>query len=504
VRLAVWYGALLTVALVLFIVTIFVLNSDLLNQTIDAGIRAESRVATLAIRQELSPEPPYWPARLTLPTVTEYHEPGVGVEVKNAAGQVLYRSGGTAMQMLPPLGDLETRALQGETAWATLRADGMRVRIEALPVRAPVGGSSTTTTGDGAPTGSGPVIGTLVTVKSLADVDAALQLFRIVLLLAGIGTLLAALAGGWLIAGRVLHPVAEISDTARTIATQAGRGMSVTGLRRRVHRPGGDDELARMVDTFNEMLASLDRAIRTQHRFVADASHELRAPLTTVQGNLAFLQRHLEELPPEERKTMLADAHSETLRLARLVDDLLMLARADVVPGQISGADTSVEAALPGKAEVVELDHELIRLVRQLRGRLAAEGNQVRIELGLIEPARVHGDVETLRRIALILLDNAIKYTPVDHGAKGPVVLSLERSGQEVVLRVRDHGIGIEPADLPHVFERFYRADKARMRQGTGLGLSIAETLVDQLEGRISAESTPGEGSTFSVWLPLA
>jgi signal transduction histidine kinase len=261
------------------------------------------------------------------------------------------------------------------------------------------------------------------------------------------------------------------------------------------------------METFNEMLASLESATQAQRRFVADASHELRAPLTTIQGNLAFLQRHLDELPPEERRTMLADAYGETLRLAELVEELLLLARAD------ASADTPLEAqAEETVAEErtrsvppVELDRAVLQLVRQLRRRLDVEGSKLQLEIGQISPVRVLGDEESLRRVLLILLDNAIKYTPIrnEEGASH-ITVSLERLKGQAVLRVSDTGIGIEPADLPHIFERFYRADRARSRQGTGLGLSIAQTLVDQLGGRITAESTPGKGSTFSVWLPLA
>src|SRR5207249_9053950 len=117
---------------------------------------------------------------------------------------------------------------------------------------------------------------------------------------------------------------------------------------------------------------------------------------------------------------------------------------------------------------------------------------------------RVRADEETLRRVTLILLDNAIKYTPSSSAeSKGRVIVSVERAEGQAVLRVCDTGIGIDPVDLPHIFERFYRADRARSRHGTGLGLSIAQTLVEQLGGHITAQSTPGEGSTFSVWLPL-
>ena len=129
----------------------------------------------------------------------------------------------------------------------------------------------------------------------------------------------------------------------------------------------------------------------------------------------------------------------------------------------------------------------------------------MQLEVGHVEPVRVRGEEESLRRVTLVLLDNALKYTPLrqQEGASR-VIVSLERVDDQAVLRIRDTGIGIEPADLPHIFERFYRADRARSRQGTGLGLSIAQTLVEQLGGHITAQSEPGKGSTFSVWLPLA
>lgn len=264
--------------------------------------------------------------------------------------------------------------------------------------------------------------------------------------------------------------------------------------------------MAQVVDTFNEMLTALESATRTQRRFVADASHELRAPLTTIQGNLAFLQRHMDELPPQERRTMLADAHEETLRLAKLVEELLLLARADANVDTLpkTEAQEITEAGSTQGTQLVELDHTVLQLIRQLRRRLSLEGSPLKLEIGRIVPVRVRGDEEMLRRVALILLDNAIKYTPVSsEEERGRVIVSLEREENHAVLRVRDTGIGIDPAELPHLFERFYRTDRARSRQGTGLGLSIAQTLVEQMGGQITAESTPGKGSTFSVLLPL-
>jgi two-component system, OmpR family, sensor kinase len=261
-----------------------------------------------------------------------------------------------------------------------------------------------------------------------------------------------------------------------------------------VTRPAGNDEMAQVVDAFNEMLNSIESSTTVQRRFIADASHELRAPLTTIQGNLAFLLRYSEDIPPSERYTMLADAHGETLRLASLVEELLLLARADTTMGQ---------ALVPAPpTPIVELDRILLKLVRQIRRRLEIEEASPKIEIGAIEPVRVRGDEESMRRIMVILLDNAIKYTRTEEG-KGTITVALQRVNGQAVLCVSDTGIGIEAKDLPHIFERFYRADLARSREGTGLGLAIAQTLVEQLHGSITATSAPHKGSSFRVSLPL-
>jgi two-component system OmpR family sensor kinase len=510
-RLALWYGTLLAVALAVFSALILLLTLDASRQSVDNSLRAEARLATVNLRKELSPTPPYWPDQLMLDVVDIYRDPGVVVEVQDAQGQVRYLSSGGPAPMIPARPEATQAALAGQVSWYDAEVRGEHIRVEVVPVRAPgtppPAENGERVDADGAPIGSGPVIGALLVTKSLSDVDTAFNLLWRLLLLSGLAILAGALAGGWLIAAGVLRPLSEISRTARAIVASTANGHRLGMLNQRMPRPEGKDELAQVVDALNEMLAALERASQTQRRFVADASHELRAPLTTVQGNLAFLQRHLEEVPPEERRTMLADAHAETLRLARLVDDLLLLARADANTDGHGAAGEALgegqEPRLP--TPPVEVDHALLQLVRQLRRRLSAEGSRLHLEVGHIEPVRVQGEEELLRRVVLILLDNAIKYTPAsDEAGKGRIIVSLERRDGQAVLRVRDTGIGIEPADLPHIFERFYRADPARDRLGTGLGLSIAQMLVEQLGGHITVESVPGQGSTFSVWLPLA
>ena len=315
----------------------------------------------------------------------------------------------------------------------------------------------------------------LVAAVPLAHLDAAVRDFgRLMMLMAVVGCALTFLAG-WLIAGRALRPVTTLTNTARSIAQS--RVFS-----QRVDVGAGDDELGRLAMTFNEMLVSLEQAYRAQQRFVSDASHELRAPITVIQGNLELLQRHA-SMPAADREQAVTEAHAETTRLARIVTDLLVLARAD--------------AGVPIRRAPVELDPLLMEVVGE--SRHLVRGHRLNIEA--IEPVIVEGDADRLKQLLLILIDNAIKYTP----AGGPIDIALRRRRGFVEFRIRDAGIGIAKEELLRVFERFYRADPARRRDpgGTGLGLSIARWIAMQHGGSIELVSTEGEGTTATVELPL-
>ena len=242
------------------------------------------------------------------------------------------------------------------------------------------------------------------------------------------------------------------------------------------------DELGTLTATLNDMLASLEAAYAVQRRFVDDAAHELRAPITTIEGNLALL-REPAVLPPDEHQAVLTDLQSEVQRLARLVNGLLALARAD--------------AGQAGRAEVVELDAVLTTTYHRLLGLDPA----AKLGIRALEPLCVRGDRDRLLQLVLALGENAVRYTP----AGGQVDLGLARDGDRAVLTVRDTGVGIPPADLPFVFDRFYRGDAARdlHREGTGLGLPIARWIADLHHGTLAVASSPGAGTTFTVRLPL-
>lgn len=322
----------------------------------------------------------------------------------------------------------------------------------------------------------GVITGYLETLTPLGRLDSSIQAYRALLLGLGLTGLAAALLGGWAIAGGALRPIAHMTETAGTITHSRD-------LSHRLLTPEHHDELGRLATTFNAMLASIETAYQAQQRFVADASHELRAPLTAIQGNLELLRRH-PHLSPADRDEALTEAEREAVRLTRLVGDLLALARAD--------AGVTLQRRLVALDEVV-LD--AFRTARQL-----ARGQE--LVLDPFEPVQVVGDEDRLKQLILILLDNALKYTP----SGGRVRVGLRHLRTEAEVLVQDTGVGIGVEDLPHVFERFYRADPARNRDsgGTGLGLPIARWIARQHGGDVALQSKLHEGTTAVICLPLA
>lgn len=287
---------------------------------------------------------------------------------------------------------------------------------------------------------------------------------------------LAAVALSWLVAAwltpRLLRPLDDIATVARQI-TRAD------DLSRRVPHANRVDEIGELARSFNQTLERLERLFRSQQRFLADVSHELRTPLTSVRGNLDLMRR-MEQYDPESMSVI----QEEIERMTRLVGDLLLLARAD-------------SGGLPLQRQPVELDNLLFEVYRQV-DRLE---KPVTLELTAVDQATILGDPDRLKQLMLNLVDNAIKYTP----AGGKVSLSLSQQNGWAHLSVSDTGVGIPAEDIPHIFDRFYRVDKARSRAqgGSGLGLAIAKWIVQAHGGGIQVRSQVGEGTTFTVALPI-
>jgi two-component system OmpR family sensor kinase len=335
-------------------------------------------------------------------------------------------------------------------------------------------------------------IGAVVVGERLTTMHETLASLRQVLLVTSALGLALALAGGWALAGRALRPVDRVTAAAAAIATGDGTAMSLSS---RLLVPPTNDELSRLSATFNAMLDRLQASFRAQERFVGDASHELRTPLTAIRGNVDVLLRQVRldgrRLDPTDLTSALDDIRRESDRMRRLLEDLLLLARAD------ADAGSNPDKTAPIRQELVRLDGIASEAVRSAE---ALASGQV-FELEAPRRVEVHGDSDRLHQLVVILLDNAIRHTP--SGGRIRVAVAATPDGQARIA-VRDEGEGIAPEHLPHVFERFYRADGARGRSsgGTGLGLAIARAICRAHGGEISVTSAPDQGATFLVALP--
>jgi heavy metal sensor kinase len=314
-----------------------------------------------------------------------------------------------------------------------------------------------------------------VAVQPLDEVVADLAVLRSVLMLAL--PLMVALAGigGYWLARRNLAPLGSM-------AAQASR-ITHSNLGTRLDAGQAAEELTVLADSFNELLSRLDQSFDHMRRFVADASHELRTPISIIRGEADVALSH--ERSSAEYQQALAIVLDESRRLSRLVDDLLNLARADA--GRV-------------KLQVAEfyLNDLVAECCRSAQTLAAARG--VEIECPPHDDVAFRGDEELVRRMVMNLIDNAIRYSP----AGGRVTATLESRGGDVEIRIADTGAGIAPEAVPHLFERFYRADKARSRQdgGFGLGLAIVKWIAESHRGAVDLASTPGMGSTFTVTMP--
>ncbi|MDQ1471825.1 MAG: two-component system, OmpR family, heavy metal sensor histidine kinase CusS [Bryobacterales bacterium] len=313
---------------------------------------------------------------------------------------------------------------------------------------------------------------TLDIATSANSINHTLDLLGILLVaLIPVVIAIACLGGAWL-SRRALRPVDEI--------TAAARAISIDNLSQRLPVPPTGDELERLTEVWNTMLARLDSAVTMLSQFAADASHELRTPLAVIRTSAELALRRARE--PESYRESLAEVVAESERMTQLVEDLLFLARSD------SGTDGMPMVPL-------DLRDALGDAVTEVRDLATERHMAIGVSLPA-EPVAVHGNRAALRRLFLALLDNALKYSPEGSEVK----VSLNSSGS---VAVEDSGIGIGPAELPSIFQRFFRADKARSNGGHGLGLSLAQTLARLHGASIDVTSAEGEGSVFWVRFPV-
>jgi signal transduction histidine kinase len=454
-RLTVLYSTILALTLIVFSAVLYLTVSRVTFNILADTLTDEAK--RLAAPDRFQLDHIGYPAK-------KFAAPETYVQTRYLSGQIGDRTANLGDVSLP-LPDDGLEACQRGRSWLEIvPTDNGRLLVYSLPVSI-----------------HGDIAGIIQVARSMAEHDQSLGTLRSILTIGSSVATVIAFGIGWLLAGVALRPINRVTQTAQAIGVERDFG-------RRVVHTGPNDEIGRLATTFNVMLTELQAAYRqaeqslqAQRRLVADASHELRTPLTTIRGNLGLLQR----TPPisvEDRDDVLTDMVEECERLMRLVNDLLVLARAD--------------AGRPLRIDSVALKPLIEEVCRQAR-RLDS-GRPIVID-GVADVV-VSGNRDALKQVLLILLDNALKYTP----SAGTVSIHAAAQGEHITIAVRDTGVGIAPAVLPHIFERFYRGDAARTGEGAGLGLSIAKTLIEVQHGTIVIESAPGQGTAVILTLPQA
>jgi signal transduction histidine kinase len=413
-----------------------VLVAHQLHASLDGSLRRRAvDVARLSVSA---------PALLTAPGSLESPVAGrqLSVEVLDRHGRFLARSLALGAKLLPDTGVASAALRRGHAGFADVRLGGEPVRLYAAPLP-----------DDGGPAAGGAVL----VASSTTDIEQTLHRLALLLLASGVLAAVVGAAAAAALTRRGLGPLARVSSAAAEIERTGDAS-------RRLPDPRGEDEVADLARALNGMLAALDAARLRERRFLADASHELRTPVTSLAGNVEFLVRH--GVNPE----VLADLQLDTARLQRLVGDLLTLER---------------ESAGPAPEQLVRLD---AIVAEAIAGRDATR-------LTASAPVTVRGEPDALRRALDNLLDNAAIHGPRD----GEVAVSLVVSEGIAELAVTDEGPGLAPADLEHAFERFWRAPAAAGRPGTGLGLAIVRATAERHGGGVTVN-----GSTVTVALPAS
>lgn len=453
-RLALIYTALLAAALVVFGSGMYVVLRDQLASAFDERLLANAEHAAGAFAQDLGPDGQLQPDQRL---IEQFASTGGRVVVLDAQGTQLVDSAPAGSPPLPITPE--------DIAAADRHAHLIRDHV--------VDGDAARMTVDSI-SAQGTMVGYVAWADSTSPLHDLLASVGTALLLGGAMVVGLALVGGLILARRALAPVADVTETARAISLSGDFGA-------RVEAGEAGDEVGELALAFNEMLGALEGNHQALQRFLADASHQLRTPLTSIRANLDLALRP--DVPADERQAILTDASDEAQRMGRLVGDLLSLARAE--------SGTRLELA------PVELDALLVESVRRQRQSAA----HVRMSVASVEPAVVDGDRDRLVDLFSIMLDNAARYTP----SGGSVTVGLSVRDGRAIVRVEDTGIGLDETDRERLFERLYRGSRARQLRptGTGLGLAIAHWIVEAHSGTIELANRSGGGTIVTVTLPV-
>ena len=461
-RLTLWYVSLLAAILVVVLVMVYVLLARALYTRIDDSLQAVVQIAVTSLTNDLAEGQTVDDAARS--TAAELASRQQLVAIYDARGRLLGEAGreDDIVVPLPPTGEIPAN---GDVGLMTIvEADDLddRHRLALRRVTIPPG-----------------VEYVIVVGSSLEPTDEELESLRGILAYLVPLSLVVAGIGGWFLAGRSLSPVVAMADRARKIGVES--------LNARLPVANPRDELGLLAGTFNELLARLETSVEQQRQFMADASHELRTPVTIARTAARVALQQPTRTESEYRETI-EIVEQETIRLSRIVDDMFTLTRADA-------------GNYPVRTTPMYLDEVVDEVVRA--ARVVATTRDVSITVECVQSAAFAGDEELIRRLIVNVLDNAIRYSP----AKGTVRVALDRGGDVYAVSVSDQGPGIAAEAQSRIFERFYRVDTARTHDGAsdggaGLGLALARWIAKAHGGDVKLVASSRLGSTFVITLP--
>jgi two-component system OmpR family sensor kinase len=474
-RLTLWYSVLLALFLLLFSLTSYFLFSRAANRRTDADLAELANSFLVTFQDELKdPDKPGGLQAAARQAMLEHHVRGDILLIMDAAGKIA-ASSADLMPSSAPANSVASHAI-ASSGFQNFVATAPQSDRRYQTIAGEKGGFRAYATGFSAEGQRW----TLVILRSLhAQQEMLEQIRKAFAWLIPLGVLLAGI-GGYFLGRRSLAPVAAMGKQAERIGA--------ANLHERLLVRNANDELGRLAKTFNDLLDRLDRSFERQRRFISDASHELRTPVSILRGE-AEVALSQATRSPEEYRESLAVLHEEAQRLARIVEDLFTLTRADAGEYRLAQSDFYLD----------ELAADCVRATRAL-----AQAKNIALAAVTPEEMPVHADEDLLRRMILNLLDNAIKYTPA--GGNVSVTCGIVPDGYE--LSVTDSGPGIPAEMQSRVFERFFRADRARSRTGAdggaGLGLSIARWIAEAHLGTIELTRSDAVGSKFTVRIPAS
>jgi len=455
-KLTIWYSGILALILVVFSSAVYVYFENSLMNSIDTKIKSIADVLSSSLTGANN--------QSVLGNFERYLENVLGKKPKGKFIQIIDPSGKIGAKMndmetdaVPvPLSTME-RAANGEIVYETIENQNSRTRMVTIPFI------------------ENKQVSFVQVGSSLADFDETMRKLLIIMVI-GIPTSLTVIViVGYFMAKKSLKPVDQI--------TKAAVKISSSNLDERIDIKGRKDELSRLADTFNAMIGRLKDSFQRINQFSIDVSHELKTPLTILKGETEVALR--KERSNEEYRQLLQSNLEEIDRMAQIIDDLLLLSKADRKDVKLNIENISLRDLI---ADVC------------MKMKIFADKKEITLIVDELADVRLSGDELKLRRMLWNIIENGIKYTPKD----GVVTVSSYTNNGCVCIDVRDNGIGISADDVKYIFDRFYRADRSRKREsGSGLGLSISKWIAEAHKGAIEVTSQPAQGSQFLIKLPV-